>query len=171
MTGKAEAALKKLASLSKNLNEASDELSRQIVALESALNGYKLGVWAWLGDLIVTETELSEPDGKGQQYLIRYTHHLGYGKHKGKWGLLVSSGWEWEDDEERVVAFLRDAPRTVRIKAIDKLPDLLSLFVEKVETVVKEASEKATQAKELATALRPSLAEQISRVQKARKKE
>ncbi|MCH8947923.1 MAG: hypothetical protein IH789_09905, partial [Acidobacteria bacterium] len=51
MTGKAEAALKKLASLSKNLNEASDELSRQIVALESALNGYKLGVWAWLGDL------------------------------------------------------------------------------------------------------------------------
>ena len=60
MTAKVETSLKKLASLSKTLNEVSDELSRQIGALESALNSYKLGIRAWFHDPIITETELTD---------------------------------------------------------------------------------------------------------------
>lgn len=165
--GKVEASLRKLASLSKDLNEASDELSRQIAGLETALNGYKLGVWAWVKNPIIKKAELSEPDEKGNCYFIQYTHHLFYGKHKGKWGLLVNDGWEWED-EERHVTFLRNAPREVRLSAMDRIPDLLDDLVEKVAAVTKEASEKAAQAKELATALRPSLSEKMEQAQKGK---
>ncbi len=125
MNGKVETSLKQLSSLSKSLNEASDELSKQISAIESALNEFKLGIWAWVKEPILTESELSDPDEKGQQFLFNYHHCLGYGKHKGKWGLLVSYGWEGEDEEE--IMFLRD--------------------------VTQEASKKASEAKELAAAL------------------
>ena len=40
--------LKRLASLSKTLNEASDLISTQVTGLESTLNGLRLGVSAWV---------------------------------------------------------------------------------------------------------------------------
>ena len=152
MTGKAEAALKQLTSLSKNLNEASDELSRQIATVESALNALNLGTWAWVYEPTMTEAELSEPDAKGQRYELNYVHTLGYGKHKGKWGLLVSSCWDY-DDENAEITPLRDAPREVRLKAIDKIPELLEALVKEVAALTEEASKKASQARELASAI------------------
>lgn len=151
MNGKVETSLKQLSSLSKSLNEASDELSKQISAIESALNEFKLGIWAWVKEPVLSESELSDPDEKGLQFLFNYHHRLGYGKHKGKWGLLVSHGWE-EGDEEQVV-FLRDASRDVRIRAMSKIPDLLDVLAQEMSALTQEASKKAAEAKELAAAL------------------
>src|SRR5216683_2183308 len=122
MNGKVETSLKQLSSLSKSLNEASDELSKQISAIESALNEFKLGIWAWVKEPVLTESELSDSDEKGTKYLLNFDYQLGYGKHKGKWGLLISYGWEATDEQE--IMFLRDAPRHVRIKSMDRIPDL-----------------------------------------------
>src|SRR5690348_17790672 len=130
MNGKVETSLKQLSSLSKSLNEASDELSKQISAIESALNEFKLGVFAWAKEPILMESELSEPDQQGQRYVVGYKYELGYGKHKGKWGLLVSYGWDASDEQEFV--FLRDAPRHVRIKAMDRIPDLLDVLIKEM---------------------------------------
>ena len=151
MNGKVETSLKQLSSLSKSLNEASDELSKQISAIQSALNEFKFGIWAWVKEPILTESELSDPDETGQRFLFNYHHRLGYGKHKGKWGLLVSYAWEGTDEEE--ITFLRDAPRHVRIKATDTIPNLLDVLIKEMSTVTQEASKKASEAKELAAAL------------------
>lgn len=151
MNGKVETSLKQLSSFSKSLNDASDELSRHIGTLESALNSYNLGIWAWVAEPILSEAELSEPDEKKQQYMMTFEHRLGYGKHKGKWGLLVSSGYDWDDDP-RVIP-LREAPREVRVKAVDKIPDLLEALAKEVTALTKEASKKAAEAKELAATL------------------
>lgn len=151
MNGKVEASLKQLSSLSKSLNEASDQLSKQVSAIESAINEFKLGIWGWVRTPILTESELSDPDQEGHQYLLEYCHQLGYGKHKGKWGLLVSYGWVASDESE--IMFLRDAPRDVRIKAMDRIPDLLDVLAKEMSSVTQEASKKASEAKELAAAL------------------
>jgi hypothetical protein len=76
---------------------------------------------------------------------------LGYGKHRGKWGLLVSYGWE--DSDETEVIFLRDAPREVRIKAVDRIPGLLDALIQEMSALTQEASKKASEAKELAASL------------------
>src|SRR6266566_7253325 len=107
MNGRVETSLKQLSSLSKSLNEVSDELSKQISAIESALNEFKLGIWAWAKEPVLTESELSDPDENGQRFPFNYNHLLGYGKHRGKWGLLISYGWEGEDEDETEIMFLR----------------------------------------------------------------
>lgn len=152
MTGNVETSLKQLSVLSKSLNEASDELSKHISGIESALNQFKLGIWAWVRQPILTETELSEPDDKGQRYEFDYHYDLGYGKHNGKWGLLVSHYWEGDDEDQKVV-FLRDASREVRLKAMDRIPDLLDVLAKEMSVVTQETSKKASEAKELAAAL------------------
>src|SRR6266566_1519090 len=151
MNGRVETSLKQLSSLSKSLNEVSDELSKQISAIESALNEFKLGIWAWAKEPVLTESELSDPDEKGQRFLFNYGHLLGYGKHRGKWGLLISYGLEGEDETE--IMFLRDAPRAVRIKSMDRIPDLLDVLAQEMSALTQEASKKASEAKELAAAL------------------
>src|SRR6266478_7019639 len=131
MNGKVETSLKQLSSLSKSLNEASDELSKQISAIESAINEFKLGIWAWVRKPIVTEFELSDPDEKGKRFELNYHYQLGYGKHNGKWGLLVSYFWE-ANEEDAEIEFLRDVSRELRIKAMDKIPDLLDVLAKEM---------------------------------------
>lgn len=153
MNGKVEASLKQLSSLSKSLNEASDQLSKQISAIEVALNEYKLGVWVWAKKPILTETEISDPDEQGRRFEYNFDHQLGYGKHKGKWGLLVSSGWEGDDGMDTKITPLRDAPREIRIKAMDRIPDLMDDLAQEMLSVTQEASKRAAEAKQLAAAL------------------
>jgi hypothetical protein len=152
MTGKVETSLKQLSLLSKSLNEASDELSKQISAIESALNQFKLGIWAWVREPVLTESELSDPDEKGMRFELNYHYQLGYGKHNGKWGLLVSYFWE-ANEEDAEIEFLRDASREIRMKAMDKIPDLLDILSKEMSALTQEASKKASEAKELAAAL------------------
>src|SRR5260370_38632707 len=107
MNGKVETSRKHLSLPSKSLNEASDELSKQIAAIESAINQLKLGIWVWGGKPIQTEFELRDPDEKGQRFELNYYYRLGYGKHNAKWGLLVSYRWE-ADEEDMKVEFFPD---------------------------------------------------------------
>ena len=152
MNGKVEASLKQLSVLSKSLNEASDELSKQISAIESALNQFKLGIWVWVHEPLLIETERSDPDENGKQFEYNYYHQLGYGKHNEKWGLLVSYYWEGSDENMKIV-FLRDASRELRIKAIGKIPALLDVLAENMSELTQETTKKASEAKELAAAL------------------
>ncbi len=144
MNAKAEAALKQLASLSKSLNEASDQLNKQIAEIESALNSYKLGISAWVE---LKRERQQTPHGE-----LTYADDLGYAKHDGKWGLLVSSYCDI-DPESVKTTLLRDASREVRLAAIDKIPELLSALSQEASKVTDEALKKAASAKEIAAAL------------------
>src|SRR5688572_8008710 len=109
--------LARLASLSQNLNEASDSLSQQIAKVESALNELRLGVWAWV------ELSRGEVDVSGHR--LEQIESIGYGKHKGRWCLLYSTDIPALGDEQTSVVPLREAPRADRISAVDKLPKLV----------------------------------------------
>jgi hypothetical protein len=151
-----DANLKHLASLSKSLNEASDTLSKQITQVEAALNELNLGIWAWvvLGKYVDDETFRTN----GNPESVTRVEHLGYGKHQGKWGILFAVDYdEYPDPELGAVWFLRDAPRMNRIKAVEKLPELIKALETEAAEVTEEATKKATQVRELASALRKTV--------------
>ncbi len=154
MNGKAEAALKHLASLSKSLNEASDQLNRQITEIESALNTYKLGISAWVE--LKREHEQT-PGGDGKFYELTHIEEFGYGKHNGKWGLLHSSYYEEfldpGDPQSVKTTFLRDASREIRLAAVEKVSELLSALSGEAAKITDEVLKKTAVAKEIAGAL------------------
>ncbi|MGC2729766.1 MAG: hypothetical protein WA254_11245, partial [Candidatus Sulfotelmatobacter sp.] len=68
------------------------------------------------------------------------------------WGLLTYIFAE-ESDEPEEFAFLREAPRDVRLAAVDKLPELLDALVEKAVQTAQEATKKAEKAGQIAAGL------------------
>jgi hypothetical protein len=142
--------LRELSSLSKKLNEASDLLTKQIAAFESALNELKLGVWAWVE---LSRHGVDSPwTVNGQPEPTVQVTSLGYGKHKGKWCLLFSTSYpDFGDDQLDEVLPLKDAQREERIEAVDKLPDLVRALEVRVAALAKRASDKAAEVATLVT--------------------
>jgi hypothetical protein len=86
-------------------------------------------------------------------YLIDEHVDIGYGKHKGKWGLLYS---EWADawEDQARVQLLREAPRDDRLAAVEMLPELVKKLEEEARKVAEDARAKAVQVKAMVGALR-----------------
>ena len=138
------AAFTKLSASAKTINSISDELAKPIVALESALQRLNLGVACWTK---IGAGE-SSPD-------VTWRHDVGYAQVKGVWCIAVKSGEGPDDPEywrETEWAF-NEAPRHLRIKAVDKLPELMEALVEAAEATAKRMAQKVAPANELAAAV------------------
>jgi len=147
-----DAALKELTSLSQVLNKTSDDLTKHLNEVESALGTLKLGVSVWV--TMRKENELSEPGNDGSRAQLTIVKMLGYGKYKNKWGLVFAEYCEdFFDGQYDQECFLRDAPREIRLAAVDKLPDLLKALIKKAAQVAEETMKKAGAAKEIAIGL------------------
>jgi hypothetical protein len=147
-----DASLKNLTSLSKSLNEASDALSKQIARVEAALNDLKLGIWAWVDIGRYTDDETFRVDGKPET--VTRVERLGYGKYKGKWGLLYGIDYdEYPGPEFGAISFLRDAPRLEKIEAVDKIPALIKALESSAHEVTKRATDQAARVAEVAATL------------------
>lgn len=145
-TGNVSALLKQLSSASQTLNEASNKLTEQIKQIEESLGSYNLGIVTWV-DLRKTTEEI---DPSVPQ--IHRVERLGYSKRNGKWALYASSSVEeFEDDESWL---LRDAPRDLRILAVDAIPRLLEAMVAKAKELTVEVTSKTERAKTIAQSLR-----------------
>ncbi len=143
--------LRRLTNLSDRLNQASDLLNDRFADVEAALAGLKLGIFAWV--VMSRWEEITEPkDGNGARYAFNHYESLGYGKHRGKWGLLLQTGCDEFPDRDHV-QFLRDAPRRTRLAAVDKLDALLKALVESAEEFAEEANTKAGKAQQFASKL------------------
>lgn len=140
------ALLKQLSSASRTLSEASNKLTEQIKEIESSLASHNLGVMAWV-ELRRTREEI-DPN---VPYVDR-VDSLGYSKKHGKWGLYVSSSIEEVEHYESWL--LRDAPRDLRILAVDAIPKLLEAMVIKAKELATEVTSKTDRAKALANSLR-----------------
>jgi hypothetical protein len=149
MTGKADAALKQLSSSAQSLNRVSDELSAYLKQIETSLASYRLGIHAWVD---LSKKPIYEDGGA---YIDTAIGRLGYDKLKGKWALLVASWIEGAPDETHNVQLLRDAPREIRIEAVDKLPNLLEELSRQAAKTTDKAERSLATARDLAKALAP----------------
>jgi hypothetical protein len=149
MNQEVRAALKRIDTVARTLNETSDKLSQKIVEIESALNQYKLGVWAWL------EKPLSEQDDcdDSGQYQFKVVTDLGYDKIREKWGFVVNIYADYNPEDARPT-FLKDASREVRALALSRIPELLECIAEKAAKLNQDIAEKAELADEIAASLK-----------------
>src|SRR5258708_22094191 len=127
-----QATLQHIEAVSHILNRSSDLLSQKIVEIESALNDYKLGIWAWLGQPLFYRLE---SDANGEDVEVSY--YLGYGKIRDKWGLLVHERPDY-DAEAIDPVFLKEAPRDIRARAVERIPDLLKCIAEEAADLSRE---------------------------------
>lgn len=144
--GNVSALLKQLSAASQHLNEASNKLTEQIKEIENSLASHNLGVIAWIELRRVRE----HVDDQSQD--VYRIESLGYSKKNGKWGLYVSS--EIQEFEYCEVWLLRDAPRDLRILAVDAFPKLLEQMVRRAKELATEVANKTDRAKALAHSLR-----------------
>jgi hypothetical protein len=140
MTADVQASLRKLGSLSQDLNAASDALTAELNSVETALNKLKLGVPAWVR---------LRAEHVGDGYSRVYS--LGYSKLKGKWGLVL---FECIDSaEEGDLTPLREAPRDLRIEAAENLNALLEELANEAAKTTERVTKQAAEVKEIASAL------------------
>ncbi|HEY2498944.1 MAG TPA: hypothetical protein VGK24_17915 [Candidatus Angelobacter sp.] len=144
--------LKQLSVVSQALNNATDQLNEQINTIEEALASYNLGVSGWG---IAHHVDHEERDNFGN---VRDIHtqaiYAGYEKRSGKWCLLASSIFDSDPDTSQEW-ILRDAPREIRLQAIDGIPKLLEDMIAKATKLSHEVSAKTAQAANLAQSIRP----------------
>jgi hypothetical protein len=140
------AAFRRLLQSSGQLNQASDILGSSVAQVDETLRSLNLGIPAK-----VRFHGTADEDGFVDQCLV-------YDKYDGRWCLLITSvsgpdGGDESDFHYEVWPF-GDAPRTLRTKAIDVLPQLLETLVTLTDDATREVQSKAQQATELAQTLK-----------------
>jgi uncharacterized phage infection (PIP) family protein YhgE len=137
--------LTQLAAAARTLNEQSDLFTQQMAEVESAINKLNLGIPA-----SVTVEEVKTND------FATHFLDLEYGKLDGRWCLIVTD----YDDEVTSSEYsnckqwaYRDAPRELRLKVVQRLPQLLEQLLKSATAAVSEISKGAAIAKELAVNL------------------
>ncbi len=142
---RAQTSYQKLAAAASNLNTASDQLGKVVVDLDSALKRLNLGITSW----VFFSGWQDDPDWASD--------YIGYAKIGGKWGIAIrslSSDFSSPDGCRTDGEWLfNDAPRDLRLMAIDKIPDLLEKLVEKVGEFTSNLNTKLKQSQELSTAI------------------
>jgi len=148
-----ESSFRQLSAVASDLNLVSDELGKSIAELDSALRKLNLGLTVWV--VISSDDDLPE----GQTYR---SEDLGYAKVNGQWGVALRTvlGHYSFPDEETVQPWLfNDAPRSLRLSAIGKIPELLEkLSAEATEATTKIRS-KLAEAQEVAAVVKKAALE------------
>lgn len=134
-----------LSAIAFDLNGISDELGKSITEIDSAIKKLNLGVSVW--------AEITS-----QENLPFYSsEEIGYAKIGGKWGIALRTvqGCHVEEDADKIEAWLfNDAPRSLRLAAIEKLPDMLRKLSAAAAETTKNLTSKLAEAQEIAAAVR-----------------
>lgn len=136
--------LHELASCADNLNSLSDQLTKQVTEIESSINKMGIGLTASV------DTE-KWSDENGETYNI---WRICYEKYSGKWGLTIEHLWGHEgfgEGDSETLPF-KDAPREHRLRAVEKIPELIDALVKKSKDFASDISDTASYAEELAAA-------------------
>jgi prefoldin subunit 5 len=140
---------RELSSAAEALNVVSDALGKAVSDIDEGLKRLNLGVTAWVC--------VQEYGGSHEQDLTYTLEELGYAKINGKWGiaLRVRSGDEEhpEYDESVEIWLFNEAARALRLKAIKKIPELLTKLNEEATKITKELQAKLVEAQAVADAV------------------
>jgi hypothetical protein len=137
----------RLSAVASNLNAASDELSQSVMELDESLKTLNLGTLCWY-----------KYAGEMPDFGRYWSRYIGYAKVGSRWGISLSrtSGHtEVPEDGRNDEWLFNDAPRDLRIEAVEHIPLMIEKLIETAEATVSKVLEKAAEAKELAAALKP----------------
>ena len=124
------AALARARDVSERMNTAIGELNKAIISAENAIAALNLGVTA--------AVDLTGPHDEFEQCLR-------FGKENGHWCLTVESAPLNPEPEDWDSNPLLNTSRETRIKAVEKLPDLVDKLVARAESEIIEVETAATQ--------------------------
>jgi len=149
-----ESDLKALAAAANNLNNLTDKLTEQVTQIESVINTLNLGL-----KVSVIVSSYGEEEEPWASHDVR----LCYNKVDGKWGFEIE---EFDTDEQYAAGrylnyhswAFRDAPRSLRLEVVHRIPELIKAMVKEAEQVTSRFAEKLEDAKSIAsTVFKPAL--------------
>jgi hypothetical protein len=126
LSARLRSSYEQLASSAQALNNASDELTKIVSSLDSAIKKLNLGIDAW-----VTIRAGSDEEGR-----YSYEDQLEYTKINGRWGIAIRQIQSNEMTGEEQVTnewLFADAPRELRISTVEHLPKLIEKLLESVK--------------------------------------
>jgi len=137
--------LEKLLHLAEQLNKQSDQVQEALTAVQRALAQLNLGVEAWITIELVDMRETS-PDEQVEDFR-RYTE-IGYARVGRSWALaykeykVINADGQYDDPREEMIRLgeLLSAPRTIRLQAAAKLPDLLEAIGTEAESLLTRSA-------------------------------
>lgn len=129
------ATFQRLSAAATELNAISDELGKTVASLDAALKRLNLGIPTWV------RFDGSE-DSQTGHFWARY---VGYAKVASKWGIALSAeeGNHYTGEDVTSEDWLfNDAPRELRIEAVDHLPTLLEKLIEAADKATEKIKSK-----------------------------
>jgi hypothetical protein len=136
-------AVQQLPTVAATLNAASDDLAGSVSKLDALLKKFNLGVPTW-----VSFEKSRWDDGS-------YQEDIGYAKVNGKWGIAIRTiECDFSDPDSSATKWLfNDAPRLLRVHAVEKIPELLEALLESAAEMTKVIADKAGEVEALASAM------------------
>lgn len=152
-----------LSEIAPSLNSASNELTKVVGKLDEALKKLNMGLSDWV-------TFVDRLPHEDMQYDC---DQIGYTKVDGKWGIALRHIWgheAYDDHQENGPWLFSDAPREMRLRSVDKIPELIESLSTKASDTVKKIQEKTKEVEQVAAAIessaneakRKSLAERVA---------
>ena len=133
-----------------DLNAVSDELGKSVAQIDFALKNLNLGIPVWITIQTWDNAEYNELD--------YWSEDIGYAKINGKWGIClrrVEGNHNRPDHDESEEWLFGDAPRALRLLAIDKVPALLEELSDKAMLATQRIREKLADVQAVAAAINP----------------
>jgi hypothetical protein len=123
-------ALKQLAVSAAALNQATNEFAKVTAPLDQVLQKLNLGVDCW-----VRIQSWMGSDGD-------FHHEVGYAKVNGRWGVALRTVHEDVNKDPEFTSIecwsFNEGPRTMRVAAVEKIPDLLEELVKKADKATRK---------------------------------
>jgi len=139
---------KQLSTVATDLNAVSDELGKSIAEIDVALKKLNLGITTWV--TIRGDDEYPYND-------LYWSRDIGYAKVNSKWGISLRTidGQSSDPDRSKTEEWLfNDAPRALRLEAIDKIPELLEELSKEAVKTTKNIRARLDEAKAVAEAVK-----------------
>ena len=137
-----------LSTVAADLNAVSDELGKSIAEIDVALKKLNLGITTWV--TIRGDDEYPYND-------LYWGRDIGYAKVNSKWGISLRTieGQSSDPDRSKTEEWLfNDAPRSLRLEAIDKIPELLEELSKEAVKNTKNIRARLDEAKAVAEAVK-----------------
>ncbi len=139
-----------LSAAAKALNAVSDELGKAVSDIDESLKKLNLGIEVWV---VVYE-------GADERDHSFWSRDIGYSKIDSRWGIglrKVFGNYRDPDEAATETWLFNDAPRSLRLEAIEKIPELLKKLSGVAAKTTKALEAKVADTQAVASAVREAV--------------